>query len=585
MNQSEFLQALGWAVLHSIWQMALLWIAYQVLILFMPRLKASTRSALATGSLLAGFAWFAYTLGSIYSNYNIQPASPFPLLSANSGWYTMLEQALPFASILYLLLLTIPVLRFIRNYRYVQIIRTHSLFKADVGLRLFVQKLSAQMGIQKKVELWVSDLVHSPVTIGYLRPIILLPIAAVNNLGTEQVEAVLLHELAHIRRADYLLNLLVRLIQTLLYFNPFVKAFVRIVEAEREKSCDELVMQFPYDAHGYASALLAIEQGSGSLRQSMAVAASGAHKHQLLGRIENILGVRKANSFTGMRLAGILIALFCMAGMHYLLQSNAPKQASDTDGGYTSFANISDISDFSGYYSNSRNSNRTEIADESNMPEKSSDITINTIAVAEDKPSSKSAASAAEAEESVIPEAEIPDLASITNDALLQSMLSFVDQREQILTREQEAEIQKALEATQKVLTEVQWKALEKSIADAFSSAEKELVRQQLDKEAQKADWEKLEGRLRQAYAQIDWQQLNAGLEKSVSLIRLDSLNRVYDVAIANLTDLERELHKVDSKSIPDTDITLEAVTAKRIQLEQLVKRLKEMKERKVVEL
>jgi hypothetical protein len=164
-------------------------------------------------------------------------------------------------------------------------------------------------------------------------------------------------------------------------------------------------------------------------------------------------------------------------------------------------------------------------------------------------------------------------------------MLSFVDQREQILTKEQEAEIEKALEATQKVLTEVQWKALEKSIADAFSSAEKELVRQQLAKEAEKANWEKMEARLRQAYAQINWQQLNAELEKSVSLIRLDSLNRVYDVAIANLSDLERELNKVESKSIPDSDITLEAVTAKRVQLEKLVKRLKEMRERKVVEL
>ncbi len=584
MNQSEFLQALGWAVLHSIWQMALLWIVYQVITMMTPRSRAATRSALATASLLAGFAWFTYTLISFLSTDSIAAASQIPLFGANPSWYSVLEQALPIASSLYLLLLTIPVLRFIRNYRYVQIIRTHSLHKADVRLRLFVQKLSAQIGIHKKVELWVSDLVHSPVTIGYLRPIILLPIAAVNNLGTEQVEAVLLHELAHIRRADYLMNLLVRFIQTFLYFNPFVKAFVRIVETEREKSCDELVMQFPYDAHGYASALLAIEQGSGNMRQEMAVAAAGAHKHQLLGRIENILGIRKPNSFTGMRLAGLLIALFCMAGMHYLLQSKSPDPNSYAEGNYPGFANISDISDFSGYHSVRKKSLKTGDADLSPIAENGTDESINTIAVVDDNQSPKNSDADIQQQETKVEDAAT-DIAMVSEDALLESMLSFVDQREQILTKEQEAEIEKALEATQKVLTEVQWKALEKSIADAFSSAEKELVRQQLAKEAEKANWEKMEARLRQAYAQINWQQLNAELEKSVSLIRLDSLNRVYDVAIANLSDLERELNKVESKSIPDSDITLEAVTAKRVQLEKLVKRLKEMRERKVVEL
>ena len=106
---------------------------------------------------------------------------------------------------------------------------------------MFVKNLAAQMGIKKPVHVWISELVCSPVTIGYLKPIILVPLAAINHLTTQQLEAVLLHELSHIKRYDYLINLIINFIQTILYFNPLVKAFVKIIEREREKSCDEMV--------------------------------------------------------------------------------------------------------------------------------------------------------------------------------------------------------------------------------------------------------------------------------------------------------------------------------------------------------
>ena len=91
---------------------------------------------------------------------------------------------------------------------------------------------------------------------------IYLPVAAINHLSPHQIEAVLLHELSHIKRFDYLINLITRIIQTILYFNPFVRAFASIIEREREKNCDEIVLQFQYEPHGYASALLALEKVS-----------------------------------------------------------------------------------------------------------------------------------------------------------------------------------------------------------------------------------------------------------------------------------------------------------------------------------
>jgi beta-lactamase regulating signal transducer with metallopeptidase domain len=129
-------------------------------------------------------------------------------------------------------------------------------------------------------------MVKSPLTIGYLKPLILLPLASINNLTVQQVEAVLLHELSHIKRFDYLVNILVSIIHTLLYFNPFARLLIRVVQEERENCCDQMVLQFGYDRVGYASALLSLEKTS---LQSHSFVLGAAGRRNLLSRIEKIV--------------------------------------------------------------------------------------------------------------------------------------------------------------------------------------------------------------------------------------------------------------------------------------------------------
>jgi beta-lactamase regulating signal transducer with metallopeptidase domain len=222
-GQSNFLQALGWAVLNSLWQMALLWMIYQLISGIFKTARASQKSYLATGLIVIGFTWFVYTFFSILFADN----SDHGVIT--SGWIgsydkpqlnQWLNTMLPIASMIYLGLLFLPLFYFIRNYRYVQAIRKHDLSKVDAQWRIFVRNVATRMGIKKPVHIWLSGIVTSPVTIGYIKPVILLPIAAINQLSTQQLEAVLLHELAHIRRYDYFVNLVIRFIQTILYFNP-----------------------------------------------------------------------------------------------------------------------------------------------------------------------------------------------------------------------------------------------------------------------------------------------------------------------------------------------------------------------------
>ncbi|WP_315815976.1 M56 family metallopeptidase [Paraflavitalea speifideaquila] len=144
------------------------------------------------------------------------------------------------------------------------------------------------MSIPKKVNIWLSSRVDTPLTVGFWKPIILLPIAAVNNLTIQQTEAIILHELNHIRRNDYLVNLLIACIDIILFFNPFAQLFSGIIRREREHSCDDMVLQFRYDASQYARALLMLEQSRIQMAPALAVAATG-HNSLLLNRVKRIL--------------------------------------------------------------------------------------------------------------------------------------------------------------------------------------------------------------------------------------------------------------------------------------------------------
>src|SRR5260221_12670756 len=103
------------------------------------------------------------------------------------------------------------------------------------------------------------------------------------NLTPEQVEAILVHELAHIRRKDFLLNLGVTMLEGLFFFNPFTRWLIADLKKEREFCCDDLVLQFRYDPHTYVSALLAVARQASQTRQArLVVAASRGGREQLI---------------------------------------------------------------------------------------------------------------------------------------------------------------------------------------------------------------------------------------------------------------------------------------------------------------
>jgi len=562
-GQANFLQSLGWAVLNSLWQLALLWVIYQVITGIFRNAKSSLKSSLASSLLIGGFAWFIYTFLCVYINNTAKTviSSAFVNAEPNEQVSVWLLQTLPVASVLYLVLLILPLLHFVRNYRYVKVVRKYGLTKMHVEWRMFVSKVAAQMDIKKKVQIWVSEFVSSPVTIGFLKPVILVPLAAINHLTPQQLEAVLLHELSHIKRFDYLINLIINFIQTILYFNPFAKAFMKIVEKEREKSCDEMVLQFQYDSHEYATALLTLEKVNAD-NNPLAVGAGG-RKNDLLNRVELIMGIQRKPLFSFNKLAGLMAGLLCVILLNALLLFSKPGNGNRA----VSFTPV--ISSFHFVQNDITRTNNAEAAPDSYRVEQPSAITNH---VKKDKPAS------------IKEEPSFADYVSAAiNPALISASLEFANTPE--LKKYQEEQVERAMEASKKVLESVQWKAVEKSIADVFNQKEKDDLKATYEKEMEKFDWKKWESSLKQAYDKIDWEKINTQLSVAVTQVRLDSIQLVYNKAISKLDGVRKELSFNDMNGIPDTDITLKEIERKKTDVLRALNELKTVRKKKIVHL
>ena len=150
--------------------------------------------------------------------------------------------------------------------------------------RARVRALSRSVGVRRSVEVVASAVVKVPIVVGVLRPMILMPVATVLGLTHDQLETILIHELEHVRRYDGLVNLLQRLVETILFYHPAVWWISGRVRIEREHCCDDAVAA-RVDARTYAGALATLEE----LRApALAVAAS---EGPLLSRVRRLLTI------------------------------------------------------------------------------------------------------------------------------------------------------------------------------------------------------------------------------------------------------------------------------------------------------
>lgn len=160
---------------------------------------------------------------------------------------------------------------------------------ASDSATLRLQQLARQMGITQTIRLLESLQIDSPMVIGWLRPVVLLPPSLLTSLTATELDAVLAHELAHIRRYDYLVNLLQTLTETLLFFHPAVWLLSRYIRTEREYCCDDEAVSICGSKTNYARALAAVEANRPV--PQLAMPFIGSNRNMTLNRVRRIMGL------------------------------------------------------------------------------------------------------------------------------------------------------------------------------------------------------------------------------------------------------------------------------------------------------
>ena len=273
--------AAGWALLHSLWQGAALALALATLLLAVRSPRVRYVAACAALPLTLGC--FGITMQRLMPESRpdvritrsaavarVDVADPVDVPNAAA-----LEVMVPWLSMFWLGGVCVFYLRHLAGWASVGRLRRRGVCAADTLWQHRLDQLSATLRVSQPVRLLESCFVDAPIVLGHLRPVILLPIGLLTGLPAAQIEAILLHELAHVRRHDYLVNLVQRLVEGLFFYHPAVWWISHVIRTERENCCDDLAVAMSGDAHLYASALAVLEANRQSANRELALAATG----------------------------------------------------------------------------------------------------------------------------------------------------------------------------------------------------------------------------------------------------------------------------------------------------------------------
>ena len=172
-------------------------------------------------------------------------------------------------------------------------------------------QLAKQLQIEQVIRLMESGIAKVPMVVGHLKPVILIPIGLINSLTANEVEAILIHELAHIRRRDYLVNLLQSLLEIVFFFNPAVLWISQLIKTERENCCDDLTIALSRNKESYIRALISCEEYLAA--GAPYVMAFPGSKNTLLCRVNRI--IRNRNYSLGLFEKTILAACLVVSGL------------------------------------------------------------------------------------------------------------------------------------------------------------------------------------------------------------------------------------------------------------------------------
>ncbi|HEY2580962.1 MAG TPA: M56 family metallopeptidase [Mucilaginibacter sp.] len=303
-NSNKIITAFSWMLIHSLWQGLLLAVIAGVGLMFTKRSSAAYRYNLMLTLFIAFIGVCTYTLiveWNIASKTLSQPVAGdidtnvSSLFSGNLYNLKLLIKTFsnyfsanaPMVVLIWFIVFLFKSIKMIACLVYNNRIRNFQVYEPDQFWTDAVENFSKKLNIKKAVRLVQSGYIKMPVVVGHLKPVILIPVGLMAGLPAEQVEAILLHELAHIRRNDYLVNFLQNIAETIFFFNPGLLWISTLLREERENCCDDIALEQTQNRVGFVQALISFKEHE--LYGSKYATAFPGKKNYLFRRISRIL--------------------------------------------------------------------------------------------------------------------------------------------------------------------------------------------------------------------------------------------------------------------------------------------------------
>ena len=361
-------ETVGWALLHSLWQGALVALLFAGGLVLARRRSPQLRYLLGRGALVllvaapVGTGAFLYgraeppvqarvgldadPLPTVVQSESVQgesrdesmspatpaqPAAPTSLATSSvtalgARALELLRTAAPWLTGVWLLGVVLFLLRFSGQALYINRFRARHRTPADAHWQARARALATRLGVRRSWRL-VSGYAESPLTVGVLRPLIVLPTSALTGMPAAQLEALLAHELAHIRRHDYLVNLFQCVAEALMFYHPAVWWVSSTVRRAREECCDDLAVEVCGDAKLYARALTNLE----ALRQPPALALAATDK-PLLARVRRLLGLGEVRHTPPLTTGVLLLSMVAITAiLSFAPQPAAAQNVDESD--------------------------------------------------------------------------------------------------------------------------------------------------------------------------------------------------------------------------------------------------------------
>jgi len=296
---SPALYTIAITLIHFIWQGALVAGVLKLLLLATPYTKPQLRYLFASIAMTAclllpvlTYAWI-YSPDYLHANAAQDPSQLLsPLVeqvgAQQSDWFQNVFEALPFISIGWAIIVFLLALKLCIELVSVNRMHLSGSYLPTDKLQARFEQLVIDMGVQQKPQLLISLKTNVPMAIGWLKPIVLVPASMVSGLSPQQLDMLLLHELAHIRRHDYLVNFVQTLVEITLFFHPAVRWISKQMRNEREYCSDDLAVAHAGSPVAYAKTLAKTASLCKQHRHSipsMAMAASGGDLKQRVMRL------------------------------------------------------------------------------------------------------------------------------------------------------------------------------------------------------------------------------------------------------------------------------------------------------------